>query len=215
MKYAIDLYALLTLLIGTLLSALLAFSPRWLARSVSVARRFTASTAALPEFLTQLAIDVRSSGDLAFERAEHETSDKFLQEALILAADTHNPEALRAALRLRRENLLQGGCNLRRFWKFISLALGCWAAVGAIGGLIYCAARIAQPEAMSPGLRFSLCSALYGVALDCLIAAPASYRARARTEAQDRGATLLIEGLTSIQSGDLPNQTSGKLRALL
>jgi chemotaxis protein MotA len=169
----------------------------------------------LIEEIIQCARVSRRGGVLSLQPVEQHTSNRFLQESLLLAMDVRNREELREALELElRLRERQGEADA----KALEVAGGFAPTIGILGtvvGLIEVLRQFSNIPAVGLGIGTAFLSTIYGLALANLLLLPMAHRIRARVAEAFEVQELMMEGVLYLVDGVHPSLMRLKLNSFL
>ena len=152
----------------------------------------------LIEEIIDLSKTARRVGIINLDAALQQTEHTFLRDALQMAVDGQNREAVLAVLETRlRMNERHGESDA----KTLEVAGGFAPTIGIIGtvvGLIEVLRQFSNLQSVAPGIGTAFVSTIYGLALANLLLLPAAHRIRARVAENFDTEELIVEGVLSI-----------------
>ncbi|TDA69413.1 MAG: motility protein A [Clostridia bacterium] len=161
----------------------------------------------------ELARKARREGLLALEDDIGRLDDPFYQKGIRMMVDAIEPEVIRSVLEAEMDYTTQRhelGQRLLRTWAELAPAFG---MIGTLIGLIQMLAQLEDPSKLGPGMAVALITTFYGAILANLILIPMANKLALRHEEEMAAKELMIEAITSIQSGINPRILEDKLRA--
>jgi chemotaxis protein MotA len=169
----------------------------------------------LIEEIIQCARVSRRGGILSLQPVEQHTSNRFLQDALMLAMDVRNREELQTALELDlRLRERQGEADA----KTLEVAGGFAPTIGILGtvvGLIEVLRQFSNIPAVGFGIGTAFLSTIYGLALANLVLLPMAHRIRSRVAEAFEIQELMMEGVLYLVDGVHPSLMRMKLNSFL
>lgn len=161
----------------------------------------------------ELARKARREGLLALEDDIGRLDDPFYQKGIRMMVDAIEPEVIRSVLEAEMEYTTQRhelGQRIFRSWAELAPAFG---MIGTLIGLIQMLAQLEDPSKLGPGMAVALITTFYGAILANLVLIPIANKLALRHEEEMAAKELMIEAITSIQSGINPRVLEDKLRA--
>jgi len=210
----------LLIVLGGVFAAVLMSFPIGVVRSVPgvVLKTFLHRAPTAEEILGRIvgyAEVARRDGMLALEDEADRVPDEFLRKALRLAVDGTDADLIGMILRLE----LKASEDRHRVGQNVLRAAGAYApAFGMIGtliGLVQMLQVLDQPGRIGHGMAVALVTTFWGAFLANTLFLPLAGKLRNRSEEERSVRRLVIEGITSIQSGDSPRIVREKLDAFL
>lgn len=157
----------------------------------------------------------RKGGWPAVEPRVGRTKSAFLNEALLLAIDIQDRNALQAGLETRMRLRERAG---EHDAKTLEVAGGFAPTVGVLGtvvGLIDVLRQFSNVAGVANGIGIAFVSTIYGLGLANLVLLPAAQRIRARTAAEFEAHELIMEGVLCLFDGQHPSMVRDRLHSFL
>lgn len=202
---------------GSLAGVVISCDRAQLGNIIAVARQaFFSKDWGIDELISlfyELARKARREGLLALEDDIERLDDPFYQKGIRMMVDAIEPETIRAVLETEMDYTTQrheAGQRIFRTWASLAPAFG---MIGTLIGLIQMLARLDDPSALGPGMAVALITTFYGALMANLVFIPMVNKLVLRHEEEMRAKELMIEAITSIQSGINPRILEDKLRS--
>ena len=210
----------LLIVLGGVTAAVLMSFPLSVARTVPgiVLSAFTSKTPShqqIIDLIIHYAELARRDGMLALEDEADRAPDEFLRKALRLAVDGTDAELIGMILRLELAALSarhKRGQDILRAAADYSPAFG---MIGTLIGLIQMLQVLNDPGSIGRGMAVALVTSFWGAFLANSLFLPLAGKLKNRTGEEKSVRRLVIEGITSIQSGDSPRIVKEKLHTFL
>jgi chemotaxis protein MotA len=158
---------------------------------------------------------VRTGGLLAIEPLTGQSSDRFLQDSLLLALDVKERPELQMALENKLRLIERQG---EAAAKVLEVAGGFAPTIGVLGtvvGLIDVLRQFTTLSAVANGMGTAFVSTIYGLALANLVLLPAAHRIRAQVAEVFENQELMIEGCLCLFDGVHPLLVRQRLSSYL
>lgn len=167
----------------------------------------------LVQELVTLAEVARRDGLLALENRD--TSDPFLQRALMLVVDGTDPQTTREIM----ERDIEAMADRHARGQAMFTAMGGYAPtlgiMGAVMGLIHVLSSLDNPDELGPAIAVAFIATLYGVGSANLIWLPIASKLKLRSAHEIEERMLILDGALALQAGDNPRVLRQKLLASL
>ena len=141
--------------------------------------------------------------------------DEFLRKGVQLVIDGTDRDLLRLMLETEMDFLEERHTKIQEV--FVALGTYCpaFGMIGTVMGLIIMLRRIAEPEAIGPGMALALLTTLYGALAAYWIFLPAAGKLKMRMMDELLLKEIILEGILSIQAGESPRIIADKLQTFL
>ncbi len=162
-----------------------------------------------------LAERARRNGIESLQNDIHTLNDKFLVNSVQMLIDGTEPDTVRD--NLEKEIV----CVRRRHQKVGSIfrTMGTFAPIfgllGTLIGVVQVLKNITDPQSMGASMAIAITTTFYGIFGTNFIFLPAAVKLNEYSEEEILTKELVIEGVISIQAGDLPLMVSKKLESFL
>ncbi|WPL15785.1 Chemotaxis protein PomA [Thiorhodovibrio winogradskyi] len=156
----------------------------------------------LIEEAVQLANVARKEGILALENQS--ISDPFLEKGISLCIDGHPPETVERVLSKEIGLAIERHEKGISMWKSIADYSPAMGMIGTLIGLVQMLSNMDDPKAIGPAMAVALLTTLYGAVIANGIALPISEKLKAVSEQERMIQDLVLEAISSIQSGINP-----------
>jgi chemotaxis protein MotA len=157
----------------------------------------------------------RKEGMLALEDESETEEDEFLRLGLRLAVDGTDPQLLQKIM----ENDIIALQRRHEVGIGVITSLGTFApAFGMIGtlvGLVQMLSNMSSPDGIGAGMAVALLTTFYGAFMANVFFLPLAGKLRNRSQEELMLRDLIVEGITSIQTGDSPRVVEEKLKSFL
>ncbi len=166
---------------------------------------------ALVEQFVHLAERARKEGLLALEQEAATITNPMLKKGIMLVVDGTDPEVVKAMLETEvaaREERHEAGISLLEALGGFAPTLG---ILGTVMGLIRILANMTDPTALAKDISAAFTATLYGVGSANLFWLPLAAKLKRRSAQEAEAASLIIDGVESIQAGDNPRIVREKL----
>lgn len=157
----------------------------------------------------------RRLGVISLDEDLNDIEDPFMRQAMMLAVDGIEPNAIRQIMRLELEN---GAETEEKLAQVFEAAGGYSPTVGIIGavlGLIQVMQHLDNIAEVGRGIAVAFVATIYGVALANLICLPIAGKLKIRHRDEQMAKEMMLEGVVSILEGMNPRMLELKLRTYL
>ncbi len=158
--------------------------------------------------LTELAQKARKDGLLSLEEPAREEKDPFFKQAIMLIVDANDPEHVRAILENDIECMSARHESAAAMYDGASAKAPAFGMIGTLVGLVNMLRNMNMEEGGSSSLGtdmgVALITTLYGCILAHMIFGPIANHLRAQDEEEVLCKSIVVEGITGIQSGENP-----------
>lgn len=164
--------------------------------------------------LVELAQKARKDGLLSLEEMANQQADPFFKQAIMLIVDATDPDRVRAILENDIDCMSARHDSAAAMYEKASAVAPAFGMVGTLVGLINMLQNM-DPESGSStigtDMGVALITTLYGCILAHMIFSPIASNLRVRDEEEVLCKMIVVEGITSIQSGENPKFLKEKL----
>ncbi len=157
----------------------------------------------------------RRDGMLALEEEAEKAPDEFLRKALRLAVDGTDAELISIILRLELRALEHRHQTGQGILKAAGAYAPAFGMIGTLIGLIQMLQVLDDPSKIGGGMAVALVTSFWGAFLANTLFLPLAAKLKNRSADERSVRRLVIEGVTSIQSGDSPRIVKEKLSTFL
>jgi len=211
--------AALIVLCGTAGAVLLQFPmPIFLAAIRQVARVFTVEASSAEMTLNQIvefANKARRSGVVSLDEDLPRIAEPFMKQALMLAVDGIEPNAIRQIMHLELEN----GAEIEEKVAAVFEAAGGYSPtvgiLGAVLGLIQVMQHLSNIDEVGRGIAVAFVATIYGVGLANLVYLPIAGKLKIKHREEQVVKEMVLEGIVSILEGMNPRMLELKLNTYL
>lgn len=163
--------------------------------------------------LVELAQVARQNGLLALEKKAYEQKDPFFRQAIILIMDANDPEKVKSILNNDIECMSARHDDVASMYDKAAAVAPAFGMVGTLVGLVKMLKNMstAGTDSIGPAMGTALITTLYGSILANVVFTPIASNLRARDEEETLCKLIIVEGVTSIQSGENPKFLREKL----
>ncbi|MGI6255418.1 MAG: motility protein A [Acutalibacter sp.] len=168
--------------------------------------------------LVDLAQIARKNGLLALEEKANSQEDPFFKQAIMLIVDANDPDKVRSILENDIECMSSRHEDVAAMYDRASSAAPAFGMVGTLVGLINMLKGMdtdGGTAGIGPAMGTALITTLYGCILAHIIFNPIACHLRTRDEEEVLCRMIIVEGITSIQSGENPKFLREKLLTFL
>lgn len=168
--------------------------------------------------LVDLAQIARKNGLLALEEKANSQEDPFFKQAIMLIVDANDPDKVRSILENDIECMSSRHEDVAAMYDRASSAAPAFGMVGTLVGLINMLKGMdteGGTAGIGPAMGTALITTLYGCILAHIIFNPIASHLRTRDEEEVLCRMIIVEGITSIQSGENPKFLREKLLTFL
>jgi chemotaxis protein MotA len=184
-------------------------------RFFSVFRSSRQQSEAVVAQLVSFAAKARRSGILSLDAELPGVTDPFLRQALMLAIDGTEPDAVRRIMQLELDNTADGEERIPQVFESAGGFSPTIGIIGAVIGLIQVMQHLEDINEVGRGIAVAFVATIYGVGLANLVFLPAAGKLRIRQQEEQTLREMMLEGVTSIQEGMNPRTIEIKLRTFL
>lgn len=167
----------------------------------------------LLEEIIEYATQARKMGLVSLEDIANDISDPFLKKGLMLAVDGSDLQDIRNTLELEAEIEEERAEAEAKVFEGAGGYAPTIGIIGAVLGLIQVMKNLANIEEVGHGIAVAFVATVYGVGVSNLFFLPVAQKIKARTHAEMKRRTLIVEGIASIVEGMNPKLVRSKLEA--
>lgn len=165
--------------------------------------------------LVNYAEKAKREGIASLQEEVSKVKDKFLQDAIGMVVDGLNSELI-------RENLLKEITFIRKRHHQVSNVIRSMGTFSPIFGLLATLLGVVQvlksisdPQSLGTSMAIAVTGTFYGIASANFLFLPIANKLDAHTEAELLAKEVMIEGILSIEKGDIPIIVSKRLQAFM
>lgn len=165
--------------------------------------------------LVDFADKARKNGLLALEQEVKQVPIPFLQKGMQLIIDGTAADKVRDTLEIEIDAMKRRHAeNAQVFlsWAGFSPTFG---ILGTVMGLISVLGKLSDPSSLGPSIATAFIATLYGVGSANVFYFPVANKLKALSAEEAAQREIIIEGVLSIQAGELPRDLEDKLRSFL
>jgi chemotaxis protein MotA len=170
---------------------------------------------AIVQRLVEFADKARKSGLLALEQEVKQVPIPFLQKGMQLIIDGTAADKVRDTLEIEVDAMKRRHAeNAQIFlsWAGFSPTFG---ILGTVMGLISVLGKLSDPASLGPSIATAFIATLYGVGSANIFFFPVANKLKAMSAQEAAQRDIIVEGVLSIQAGELPRDLEDKLRSFL
>ena len=157
----------------------------------------------------------RRDGILALEPQITGNRDPFVRKGLQLLVDGNSAEKIREVLEVDNHMYEQLRFQAARVWESAAGYSPTIGILGAVLGLVHIMESLSEPSKLGAGIAVAFISTIYGVGLANLVFLPMSNKLKMLVLQQMVMREILVDGLSSIASGENPRFIENKLHGYL
>lgn len=167
--------------------------------------------------LIDLAMIARKNGLLALEEKANEQKDPFFKKAIMLIADSADPDRVRGILTNEIEQTSERHQAAIAMYERGSNAAPAFGMIGTLIGLINMLKELngADMNNLGPNMAVALITTFYGSLLAHVVFNPIAANLAARDEEEILCRQIIVEGVMAIQSGENPQILRERLMTFL
>ncbi len=168
----------------------------------------------IPQLL-EYAGTARRDGILALQPVMSSVDDPFMNLGLQLAIDGAEPQAIMKILETEIEYVRERhktGMDMAMNLATLSPAFG---MIGTLVGLVLMLQKLDDPSSIGPAMAIALITTFYGALMANLLFMPMAGKLKKRSTDEMLVKEIMLEGISSIASGDNPRMIEQKLNAFL
>ena len=165
--------------------------------------------------MVEFATIARKEGVLALENEEGKAEDPFLAKALRLVVDGTEPELIKQVLETEKSYLEERHRVGYGIFETMGTFAPAFGMIGTLIGLVMMLQMMDDPSAIGPSMSIALITTFYGAVLANIIFLPIAGKLKKRSDEEILYKEMIIAGLLSIQSGDIPRVVEQKLNTFL
>jgi len=165
------------------------------------------------DVIVSMAVKARKEGFMSIRGLSTHGRYPLLDIGVDLVADGTDPEVTRGIMETVSDYLHMKISTDERIWRDISVYAPLFGMVGTLVGLIMLLKTLSEPATIAPNMSIALLTTFYGIVLAGLVCMPVAGKIRVYNTNMALSREIIIEGITSIQSGDNSQIVREKLRA--
>jgi chemotaxis protein MotA len=169
--------------------------------------------AKLTRELVELARTARRDGILALESVQVDNS--FLAAGLRLAVDGMDKGVIESLLGSELRFIAARHQRGQRVFEAIGEFAPAFGMVGTLIGLVQMLTNMSDPKSIGPAMAVALLTTLYGALIANAFALPLAGKLKERSDEELLIGQAILQGVTSVIDGDLPQITEQKLHVFL
>lgn len=217
--FFIDLQSMMIVLGGTVGATMIAFPMEDLMKMIGATMKTFFHKADRPRDLVPRMVEyakiARRDGVLALENVAGDTDDPFMNQGIQLVVDGTEPDLTRQILEVEIEKV----ADRHRVGASILEAMGTYSPafgmVGTLIGLIFMLQSLDDPSSIGPSMSIALVTTFYGAVLANLVFLPMAEKLKKRSNEELLYKEMILAGILSIQSGDVPRIVEQKLNTYI
>ncbi|WP_375055669.1 flagellar motor protein PomA [Zobellella sp. DQSA1] len=202
----VDVPSIFIVLVGSLFVVMMKFNLGQFLGAAKVAAKAFMFKLEKPEDLivrvVQLADSARKGGFLALEEAT--ITNPFLQKAVDMLVDGHEPNVVKAALEKDIDLTAERQTEGARIFRALGDVAPAMGMIGTLIGLVAMLANMDDPKAIGPAMAIALLTTLYGAMLANMVALPIADKLELRSGEERLNRTLILDAILGIQDGQNP-----------
>jgi chemotaxis protein MotA len=216
----VSIPSFLIVLGGSFMSAMIAFPMDRVIGAMSLMGRTirteSSDPAPLITLLVSLTRKARREGLLALDsEMEHIPSD-FLRRGLRLVVDGSDPQVLREILENDIRIMQDRHGSGRKVLEYLGKVCPAFGMLGTLIGLVIMLYQLqSNPDGLGQAMAVALITTMYGVMFANLVFIPMANKLSVRSEGETLARYMMLEGITSIQSGENPSVLEERLKIFL
>lgn len=155
----------------------------------------------------------RQKGFLPLEQQAAIEPDPFVKKGLTMLIDGIDIEVITDALQLEIELGYQRDIDAANIWDSLGGYSPTIGIIGAVLGLIQAMGSIDNPNSLGAGIATAFVATIYGVGSANLFFIPCGEKLKTLAEEKARFQHMIVQGLTSVATGENPMNIERKLNA--
>lgn len=167
------------------------------------------------ETFVELATLVRREGLLMLENYPVKIESPLLKRGLQLMVDGTEPNMLKDMLATQIAMSEQQAKTQASIWQTAGGFAPTMGIIGTVMGLVHVLGNLENPDDLGPAISVAFLATLYGIASANLIFLPLAKKLNFVAKQNTQIAELVVEGITSIQTGENPRVIEEKLYSYL
>jgi chemotaxis protein MotA len=167
------------------------------------------------ERMVTFANKARKLGVVSLDDDLNNIEDPFMKQALMLAVDGIEPNAIRQIMRLELENGAETEEKLAHVFEAAGGYSPTVGIIGAVLGLIQVMQHLDNIAEVGRGIAVAFVATIYGVGLANLVCLPIAGKLKIRHRDEQIVKEMMLEGVVSILEGMNPRMMEMKLRTYL
>lgn len=166
--------------------------------------------------LVTLSDKARRDGLLALEDEIVDIPNEFTRKGLQMVVDGTDPDVIRSTLTTQIDEMQSRHEQMQNAFELIGRVAPAFGLIGTIIGLIALLGNIGgDPTAIGRGMQVALITTFYGAIMANFIFIPIANRLKEVDIEESRYYFIVLEGISSIQSGENPRIVKDKLLSFL
>ena len=165
--------------------------------------------------LVYLSGKARMSGIPSLQDDAAKTNDRFLREGIQMVVDNYPPEVIRDSLEKEIMFTRKRHGQLAGVFRMMGTYSPIFGLLGTLIGVVQVLRNLQDPTAMGTSMAIAVTTTFYGIFGANFLFLPVSGKLNAHTEEEMLLKEVMIEGILSIQEGDIPLLVSKKLESYL
>lgn len=157
----------------------------------------------------------RRLGVISLDEDLKSIQDPFMKQALMLAVDGIEPNAIRMIMRLEIENGAETEEKLAQVFEAAGGYAPTVGIIGAVLGLIQVMQHLDNISEVGRGIAVAFVATIYGVGLANLVCLPIAGKLKIRHRDEQMVKEMMLEGIVSILEGMNPRMLELKLKTYL
>jgi chemotaxis protein MotA len=170
---------------------------------------------ALIDQLVELAEKARKNGLLTLENDARQIPDSFLQDAILLAVDGTDAEALKSIMENRLENIDERHETLFGMLEAMGGFAPTMGIIGTVMGLVHVLGNLSDPSSLGPEIAVAFIATLWGVSSANLLWLPLGSKLKRKNHEEVFYYRIATEGVLAVQSGENPRLIRQKLEGMV
>ncbi|MEQ8768575.1 MAG: motility protein A [Planctomycetota bacterium] len=165
--------------------------------------------------IVQLATVARREGIVALENEFEKIDDEFLKKGLQLIVDGFPAETVRSILEIDVMSIQDRHSNGKKILDNMANYAPAFGMIGTLMGLVTMLQNLSDPSQIGGGMATALITTFYGAVAANLFLMPLSGKLEARSKEEILVKQILVEGILSIQAGEVPYLVADKLSSFI
>ncbi|HLP59796.1 MAG TPA: MotA/TolQ/ExbB proton channel family protein [Candidatus Deferrimicrobium sp.] len=214
-----DISSLLVVLGGTFGATLINYPMKDLVRVMRVVKNVffhvdTDYVSVIPDMVRYSKL-ARRDGVLALDKVIEEVDDQFFYEGLRLIVDGTKPEVIREVLRNEIDFLAARHRVGISMFKAMGQYAPAFGMIGTLIGLILMLRSLNDVNQIASSMALALITTFYGAILANILFLPIAGKLKERSEAEILKKEMILAGILSIQSGEVPGMVEQRMVSFL
>ncbi len=165
--------------------------------------------------IVQLATIARREGIVALENEFEKIDDDFLKKGLQLIVDGFPAETVRSILEIDVMSIQERHSQGKKILDNMANYAPAFGMIGTLIGLVTMLQNLSDPSQIGGGMATALITTFYGAIMANLIFTPLAGKLEARSKEEILVKQILVEGILSIQAGEVPYLVADKLSSFI